>query len=333
MAVKIYLSDGAVNLEGIGSDLIAINPAHFGWRVVGLVYSVRDKIENQSYDLGAIADIQDENGMAYTDDATLIKFLNDAVSGYVKSKDRTTKTIIVKFNKVTNNTTLTSPISLDDTSIAVDSATGIAVGSYLILFSPDDRKFMVCEAVDISGAPTIIIDTPADFAFPSGTFVDVAVTNLKSIGSLASPQVYGLRGAGPPLPGVDITAMIERIILICTANSPVNLSLFINLAKLTNGLVCRVRDGDNENIFNVKDNLELSGIQFDYVPVSAINPAQGVDGVIARLTFSRFGGVKKLPIGTDLELLIQDDIQTAQAGDEITILEVYAEGYVLEENV
>ena len=333
MATQIFLSGGAINITGdTFTNTLVINTAHFDWKKKGSNYFARDGIENQSYDLGAIANIEDQNEVAYSDDAALIKFLNDATSTSTKSKDRTSKTIIVKFNRVTNSTALTNPVSIDDTSIVVDSATGIIVGSYLIFFSPDDKRFMVARATDITGAPTIVIDTPFDFAYPAGTFVDVAITNLKSIGTLASPKVYGLRGTGSP-PGVNITAMIERIIITCTTSSPVNLSLFMNLAKLTNGLVLRRRDGKNENIFNVKDNFELSGILFDYDPLAALNPAQGVDGVKARLTFSRFGTVKELPIGTDLELLVQDDIETAQSGDSITILEVTAEGYILEENV
>lgn len=333
MATQIFLTGGAINITGDNFvNTLVINPAHFDYKKVSANYFARDGIENQSYDLGIVGDIQDENGVAYADEAALIKFLNDATSTCTKQKDRTTRSINVKFNRVTNSTELTSGISIGDTSITVDDATGIAIGSYLIFFSPSDKKFMVCEAVDITGSPTIVIDTPADFAFSSGTFVDIAITNLKSIGTLASPQVYGLRGTGSPL-GVNITAMIERIIFTATTNSPVNLSLFMNLARLTNGLVLRKRDGGNENIFNVKDNLGIAGIQFDYTPISAINPAQGVDGIISRFTFSRFGGVKELPIGTDLELLNQDDIETIQASDEITILEVIAQGYILEENV
>lgn len=333
MATQIFLSGGAINITGTNfNETLIINPAHFDYKKINANYFARDGIENQSYDLGIVGEIEDENGVAYADEAALIKFLNDATSTSTKPKDRTTRLVNVKFNRVTNQTALTNSVSVEDTSIVVDSATGIIVGSYLVFFSPDDKKFMVARATDITGAPTIIIDTPFDFAFPSGTFVDVAETNLKSIGTLGSPQIYGLRGTGSP-PGVNITAMIERIILTCTTNSPVNLNLFMNLTKLVNGLVLRLRDGGNENIFNVKDNLELAGIQFDYTPIAALNPAQGVDGIISRLTFSRFGGVKALPIGTDLELLVQDDIDTAQTGDEITILEAMAQGYILEENV
>lgn len=333
MASQIFLSGGAINITGDNfPETVIINPAHFDWKKSGANYFARDGIENQSFDLGIIAEIEDQDGIAYADEAALIKFLNDATSVFSKPKDRTTRSIIVKFNRVTNSTALTNAVSLGDTSIVVDSATGIAINSYLIFFSPSDKKFMVCRAVDITGAPTIVIDTPVDFAFPSGAIVDVAITNLKSIGTLGSPQVYGLRGTGSP-PGIDITAIITRIIITATVNSAIDLSKFLNLARLTNGLVMRRRNGGRENVFNIKDNLELAGILYDYTAISAVNPAQGVDGVIARLTFSRIGTSHGLPIGDDLEVLVQDDIETAQTGDEITELEITAEGYILEENV
>lgn len=332
MATQIFLSGGAINITGTNfPETLIINPAHFDYKKTSGEYFARDGIENQSYKLGIVGEIEDQDGVAYPNEAMLIKFLNDATSVTSKSKDRTTRSIIVKFNRVTNSTALTNSVSLGGTSIVVDSATGIAINSYLIFFSPSDKKFMVCRAVDITGAPTIIIDTPVDFAFPAGTFIDVAITNLKSIGSLASPQIYGLRGTGSP-PGIDITAIITRVIMTATVSSAIDLSKFLNLTRLTNGLVMRRRNGGRENVFNIKDNLELAGILFDYTPISAVNPAQGVDGIIARLTFSRIGTNHELPIGDDLEVLVQDDIETAQPAT-ITELEITAEGYILEENV
>ncbi len=273
-----------------------------------------------------------ENSVAYGD-----SFL-DVTNGYdggidVNIQDQTTRPIITKFNRVTNSTTLASDGEIGDTSIVVTSSTGIAVGSYMILFNPTAVKFMFATATNIGGAPTIILDTPLDFAFPSGTFVDVAVTGLQTaIGSLASPIVFGLRGTGAP-PGVDLDVDITRIIFTCVANSPVDLTTFCNLARLINGLVLRRRNDVQENIFNVKDNGEIAGILYDFDVSTATNPAQGEDGFVARLTFagtSKVGVAIRLPIGDDLELLVQDDINTAQAGDLITVLEVVAEGHIVE---
>ncbi len=79
MATKIYLSGGAINIEGVTTETLVINPAHFDWNPKGNNYSARDGIENQSYDLGIYSNIQDENGTAYTSDADVKFFLNTLV--------------------------------------------------------------------------------------------------------------------------------------------------------------------------------------------------------------------------------------------------------------
>lgn len=276
--------------------------------------------------------IFDENNTAYGD-----SFL-DVTNGYdrgvdVNIQDQTTRPIIAKFNRVTNQTTLASNGAIGDTSIVVTSATGIVVGSYIILFNPAVVKFMFATVTNIGGAPTIVLDTPLDFAFPSGTFVDAAVTDLSTAnGSLGSPITFGLRGTGAPL-GVDLAVDITRIIFSCVATSAVDLTTFCNFTRLINGLVLRRRNDVYENIFNVKDNGEIAGIMFDFNVTQATNPAQGEDGFVSRLTFagtSKIGVAIRLPIGDDLELIIQDDLVTAQSGQTITLLEIVAEGHIVE---
>lgn len=284
---------------------------------------------NETFDYDQILDA---DGVAYGDS------FNDVINGFdsgldVNIQDQTTRPIISKFNQVTNSTTLASDGAIGDTTITVTSATGISVGSYIILFNPIDVKFMFCTAIDISGSPDIVIDTPLDFAFTSGTFVDVSITDLSTaIGTLASPVIFGLRGTGAP-PGIDLDVDITRIIITCVASSPVDLTKFCNLARLTNGLVLRRRNNVRENIFNVKDNGEIAGIMYDFNVSTATNPAQGEDGYVARLTFAgtnKIGVAIRLPIGDDLEFLVQDDINTNQAGDTITLLEIVAEGHIVE---
>ena len=80
MATKIYLSGGAINIEGVTSETLVINPAHFDWSPKGTNYSARDGVENQSYNLGAIGDIQDQDGVAYANATILISVLNGFVN-------------------------------------------------------------------------------------------------------------------------------------------------------------------------------------------------------------------------------------------------------------
>jgi hypothetical protein len=170
-----------------------------------------------------------------------------------------------------------------------------------------------------------------DYAYESGTNVDVAITNMAVDGSV-TPQVFGLRGTGAP-PGVDIEFDLTRIIFECVTTSAVNLLLFANFAKLTRGLLFRCRNGIYNNIFNVKSNSEIASIMFDFNVSQSINPAQGVDGFVSRLTFagpSKIGVTIRLPIGEDAEIVVQDDLATAQGGETITKLRIIAEGHIVE---
>lgn len=80
MAVKIYLSGGAVNIEGKLTNILIINPRHFDWQKKGAEYHVRDGIENASYNLGALANIQDADAVVYASATILTNVLNSFVN-------------------------------------------------------------------------------------------------------------------------------------------------------------------------------------------------------------------------------------------------------------
>jgi len=80
MAVKIYNAGGAVNIEGVNPDILAINAAQFDWQKIGNTFYVRDNIERQTYNLGLVGNIQDATGTPYADEAALISALNGFTS-------------------------------------------------------------------------------------------------------------------------------------------------------------------------------------------------------------------------------------------------------------
>jgi hypothetical protein len=226
----------------------------------------------------------------------------------VFSQDQSTPSVIAKFNKVSDTTTTTTDVAIGDTSVTLTAT-----------------------VLSVVGSPTFTIDTPFDFAFPAGTNVDVATTNMNVNGSV-TPQIFGLRGVGTP-PGINLTVDITRLIFSCTTSSAVDLSKFANFGKLTKGIVCRVRNGTYENVFNIKSNREMAGIMYDWTPFATTNPVQGVDGFVSRLTFAgqnKIGVTKRLALGDDLQIIIQDDLSTAQGGETITELEIIAEGHIVE---
>jgi hypothetical protein len=80
MAVKIYTEGGSIILEGYSANLQIINPAKFDWKISNVNYILRDGIQNQTYDIGAITNIQDKNGVTYTDAAVLQRVLNSFIN-------------------------------------------------------------------------------------------------------------------------------------------------------------------------------------------------------------------------------------------------------------
>lgn len=231
-----------------------------------------------------------------------------------------TDAIIEKFNNVTNQTTLTAEATRDTKIISLASVFGVSAGSHLILFSTVTNKFMSAMAVSIS-VLDVTLDRPLDSTFPSGANVDIAITNMNVNGS-SSSIVFGLRGTGMA-PGIEKTVEITRIVIMCQTTGVGDLSEFGDIAALTNGLLMRNRNEIWKNVFNVKTNGEIVGIGFDFTPYEATIPVQGINGFGARITFGgseKMGTVFELPVGQDVEFLVQDDLTT------LIKLEITAEG-------
>lgn len=252
----------------------------------------------------------------------------------VNNQDQTTDDIIARFNKVSHGTTLASAGSINDKTITLTDATGAVAGKYIVLFYPNSERFTPFFQVGAAAGNVITLDSRLDFAYPAGTFVDLADTNMAVDGSVTA-QTFGLRGIGAP-PGVDIEFDMTRIIMSCLCETPVDLAKFGDLDALTHGIEFRMRDGRYHNSFNVKSNRQIDAIfGTDWKPYEAINPVQGQDGFTARLTFAgldKIGVAKRMRLGEDYEATVQDDLATIQsAGRQITSLEMYAEGHITEE--
>lgn len=244
-------------------------------------------------------------------------------------QDQTTDAVIVKFNLVEASTTLAIASVIGDYTVTVVDATGAVVGNKIIFFNPVVLRFTFAEVLAISGN-LITIDGPIDVDYPVGTFVDFTSTNMNLDGSV-TPIIFGLRGTGAP-PGVDLDVDITRLIFKCQTTNSVDLSKFGDIVGgLLRGLQLRQRSaaGRVQNIFNVKTNGDLAGIMYDWTPYDAQNPNQGQNGFVARFTFGgpeKIGVVVRLPVGTDLEFIIQDDLT------DLLLLEVVAEGHIVEES-
>jgi len=257
-------------------------------------------------------------------------FFGDKIPLDTQWSDQHTPAVIAPFTLTHASSTLSAQPSLDDYTIDVVDATGMVAGNIITLFSIPLLRFTYFKCISVN-VNEITLDAPVDVEYPIGTFVDAGTDDLAVNGSV-TPVIFGLRGTGAP-PGVDLSFDMTRIIIQCLAASAVDLSLFGDLAALTNGLLLRTVNGASghgpqRNILNLKTNGELANICYDWKAYEATNPNQGQDGFVARLTFagpSKIGVTIRLPVGEDAQFVVQDNL----AG--LTSLKVIAEGHVVEE--
>jgi hypothetical protein len=244
----------------------------------------------------------------------------------VAIQDQTTDIIIQPFMNRRNGTTLAISSTLYDKSVTVTSATGMLVGDRFVIFDPVAIRFSGFFIVGISGN-IITLDAPIDFAYTAGSFIDFGSINMAVNGSV-TPVKFGVRNPQGTPPDVSLSFDVTRIIVACLTDTAVDLNKFGDLAPLTNGLLLRYNDGRTYNIFNVKRNGGFAAIGYDWQPHASTNPTQGQDGFIFRLTFGgqeKLGVVSRLDIGTDLEIIVQDDLLLL---DELTVV---AEGHLVQE--
>jgi len=244
----------------------------------------------------------------------------------VTLQDQTTPIVAVPLTLLEQQTTLSVAASKGDYTITVASPTGIVAGKYITIFDPSAVRYSVLRCVSIL-ASVVTLDSPLDYSYADGSFVDVGDHNM-NVNGATTPVTFGVRnnaGAIPP-PGLELSLDITRLMFTCITDSAVDLSLFANIAALTNGIVIRERNGETYNLFNIKRNFGLAGIMYDWTVHSASNPQQGQDGFVGRLTFAgqnKLGVTVRLAIDEDLEVIIQDNLTG------ITELSIIAEGSIV----
>lgn len=204
-------------------------------------------------------------------------------------------------------TTLASDVVLETNEITVASATGFVAGSHLGLFSgvSGENRYYFATVVSVS-VDTLTMDTPLNFAFSIGDPV-VRLSRDMNVNGSATSQVFTVRGGGA---GSIIQVDVTKIKLIMTCSGAVDLSLFGDLAALTNGLVLRRTDGTHTNYWNVKNNSQFD-LLGTWKPYAATNPAQGVDGALFTYDLAgqdNHGVTSRLSANEYLELIIQDNL-------------------------
>ncbi len=316
MSIKVYKPGGTILAEQAGKDTLSFTPSNNDLWVSGNQIGFTDSGTKETVNFG------DYTNITKSDD-TVPSSISDAISyisGFfhnvpvelnggipVNLQDQTSPLIIASMSVEVAATMMDAAGSIDDLTIDVVDSTGFIIGQYLSIFSVADNRFYLASVLGIA-SNTITLDTPLDFAFPSGSFVTVGDRNMSVNGSV-TPVIYGLRNTEEQIgSSFDIT----RIIISCLTTSTIDLSMFGNIAGgIAKGIVLRKVDGIYRNVFNAKTNAELKNLMYDFDIQVALGAQQ--DGMNGRMTFggqNKMGVVIRINPGEDLQLIVQDDLSS-----------------------
>ena len=334
MPVNVYANRNMITVDEISQyGILKLSTVNSNYRILGDEFIIYDGVEKESHNIGLYPNVigrdAQGNDLIFSSKSELVYYL-DGLFSVVDSNtiNRTTPPVLIPMHRITNRTELTANAVVGGNTFTVDSAAGAIVGGIIVVFNQASVRFSVSRILGVNGL-TLTVDSLIDFNFSSGSVVDLGYSNMK-VNGLSTPKIFGIRGSLNP-PGLDVAADITRLIFTCTCNTSVNLDRFCNIPALTNGLLFRRRDnGTLINIFNAKSNQDIAGLMFDYVPFDA--SAQGLDGFSARLTFagnSKIGTALRLPFGSDIEMIVSDNLTISDGGKSITSFEVVAEGHIV----
>lgn len=202
------------------------------------------------------------------------------------------------------STTIAVDTTANATSLTVASATGFTVGDVLDIYN-GDRETVFPSITNIVGN-VFTLDKPLDNIYTVGDSVDMIITNMAEVGTLASPKSFKVM----PLAGQTID--LTRILIEMTHSSAGDNGLFGDLSGLTNGCVLRVYSGLTDTFTSLtiwKTNSDIAVDMYD-ISYPTRSGGGGLYGTNARGTFKNAGAVIRL-IGDNsdyLELLVQDDL-------------------------
>lgn len=247
----------------------------------------------------------------------------------VNLQDQTTRPLFIPFSRGTGDiTTLTAQPTIDDTIITVADSSGFDVGAGVGIFPGDNSgSFYFGTVVSLPSGTQIELDCPIDYEFPTATSAVVELEYEMNVDGSSTPATF-------TVPGADAFPYdITRLMIVYKTDGAVDFNGFGDSSSpLTRGIVIRRVDGENQNFFNIKKNLDWAGIAYDLTRYTKASP-QDVDALACRLTFagqSKIGvAVRLLDSSESLDCIIQDDL-TELGAYGIISLRITAEGHKVE---
>ena len=227
----------------------------------------------------------------------------------VNVQDQHTPAFDAPFAQIVNGPfTLAADALIDAWSIEVTTGHSLIAGDKLLLQDIQHGRAMFATVMSVAGDNTVNIDSPINFMYHLAHTRVLEITNDLNVNGSGTRQVFQV---GTAVAGVELD--ITRILFQLTCTDIPEFTDFGDIALgLTRGVMCRVVNGVNTNLFNLKSNADLAALMFD---VSVYESAKvfNVNGIAARLTYggqAKHGVTIRLAQGEVLEVIIQDDLSS-----------------------
>lgn len=221
-------------------------------------------------------------------------------------QDQHTRAFDVHFSQqIGGLLTLAVDAVINDYTITLTTGHGALVGQQLVIYDVTADRLYVGIILTVV-TDLITLDTPVNFSFLLATSVVALSTRNMNVDGSVTRQTFKV---SPP---ITSKVHITRVMLQMTTTALPELDKFGDITGgITRGIILRVVNGINVNLFNVKTNGELVALVHDVKFYDGTQ--QGVNGLGARLTYGgqdKHGVVVELDTDESLELIIQDDLTT-----------------------
>lgn len=235
----------------------------------------------------------------------------------------------LKLSSFINDINLSADYIFDDVIINVSSATLPSVHDIVRLYEGNHfYQGHIINVTSLGGSNySLRMDSPSDFNFSNDGNHSLRDGNWAVDGSNNS-VIFALTPFGL---NDSMTWHINRVMLTCIgdgisgADPEPDLTSFFVTDAITNGIVFRIIDGLNQNIFTVYDNFHLVGETFNLVFYDASK--FGLYGMTSRRTFN---GLEKNGVAIVLDASDQDAFQLIIQDDltDMDLCHAVAQGHV-----
>lgn len=311
MAKSIYIQEGLlyINQRAIPSQSFEVVFSNSNNNVSIFYTNGKSKMLENELITGIASNLLQST--FYTDRSSIEEVLKVFITGNPKTvdvaiQDQTTPDISMFMAQELDTFSLSVNSSTEDSLFNITTTGTVPVtGNYIMM--QEGNSFYQSEIIGVTPVAgneyAINVAMPLDFPFTTSVNGYLQNVNLSLLGSIEAPVKFALSPKGMT---DEVEWDITRMVISATMASSGDEGLFANITKLVNGLFFRTKNGIIQNLFNAKDNSDLSLQSAGDNSYYTRSGGGGTFGMSSRITFN---GQEKRGVVKRLKSISNDEFQ------------------------